>query len=241
MQATAVRNHERHSAPPFLQTLGDANYHAPRPLVPLVLAERHAQGIYVQRFDLLKRTTQVVAWSGPPPASTGPWDLLGTATQSHLNRQAPIVLEDSVRSVPRFEALPEIRGDRFDEIVSIPLLDSRRVAGFLNVCRSSRANLQAHELSFLLGLNVPTGAPLAAIEARLNLEREVAMLSLRLAGRKLVERAKGLIQERFQITEEQIYLSLRNLSRRRRTPMRDIAMEVLCRNAQRPFPSAVSV
>jgi AmiR/NasT family two-component response regulator len=36
-----------------------------------------------------------------------------------------------------------------------------------------------------------------------------------------------LIQARFQWSEEQAYLHLRNLSRRRRTPLREIALEVI--------------
>ena len=57
----------------------------------------------------------------------------------------------------------------------------------------------------------------------------LADLNRRLADRKLLERAKGLLQTRFRWTEEQAYLHLRNISRRRRTPMREIAQEVIGR------------
>lgn len=43
----------------------------------------------------------------------------------------------------------------------------------------------------------------------------------------MLERAKGLIQAQFEWSEEQAYLHLRNLSRRRRTPLREIATEVI--------------
>jgi AmiR/NasT family two-component response regulator len=48
-----------------------------------------------------------------------------------------------------------------------------------------------------------------------------------LADRKLLDRAKGLLQASFQWTEEEAYLHLRRTSRQRRTPMRDIAREVI--------------
>jgi len=69
----------------------------------------------------------------------------------------------------------------------------------------------------------------AAEAAKVDLRREVDNLNRRLADRKLLERAKGLLQTRFRWTEEQAYLHLRNISRRRRTPMREIAQEVIGR------------
>ena len=99
--------------------------------------------------------------------------------------------------------------------------------GLMNVCRSRRVSLPGSALSFLLSLSVPVSALVAGEAARARLRREIDNLNRQLADRKLLERAKGLIQTRFQWSEEQAYLHLRNLSRRRRTPMREIALEVI--------------
>jgi AmiR/NasT family two-component response regulator len=48
-----------------------------------------------------------------------------------------------------------------------------------------------------------------------------------LETRKLVERAKGILQYRFNVTEEEAYLRLRNESRRLRRPMRDLAEAII--------------
>jgi AmiR/NasT family two-component response regulator len=101
------------------------------------------------------------------------------------------------------------------------------VFGLLNVCRTQRVSLKPREFAFLLSLTAPIAALLAASAARLTLEREVEKLTQQLADRKIMERAKGVLQSRFQWTEEQSYLCLRNLSRRRRTPMRLVAQEVI--------------
>jgi AmiR/NasT family two-component response regulator len=45
--------------------------------------------------------------------------------------------------------------------------------------------------------------------------------------RKVVERAKGIMQHKLGITEEEAYLKLRNESRRLRRPMRDLAEAVI--------------
>jgi uroporphyrinogen-III synthase len=48
-----------------------------------------------------------------------------------------------------------------------------------------------------------------------------------LEARKLVERAKGILQQKYNLTEEEAYLRLRNESRRLRRPMRDLAEAVI--------------
>jgi AmiR/NasT family two-component response regulator len=39
----------------------------------------------------------------------------------------------------------------------------------------------------------------------------------------VVERAKGILQQKYQLTEEEAYLRLRNESRRLRRPMKELA------------------
>jgi uroporphyrinogen-III synthase len=48
-----------------------------------------------------------------------------------------------------------------------------------------------------------------------------------LEARKLIERAKGILQHKHSLTEEEAYLRLRNESRRLRRPMRDLAEAVI--------------
>jgi signal transduction protein with GAF and PtsI domain len=151
------------------------------------------------------------------------------AAKAHFERSAPLILHEKAWSDARFAALPEFDRHRFEGVASIPLLESGAVIGLLNVCRSHRAGLQGSALSFLLSLSVPLSALVAAEAAKADLRREVDNLNRRLADRKLLERAKGLLQTRFRWTEEQAYLHLRNISRRRRTPMREIAQEVIGR------------
>ena len=48
-----------------------------------------------------------------------------------------------------------------------------------------------------------------------------------LETRKLVERAKGILQQRHSLTEEEAYLRLRNESRRLRRPMKELAEAII--------------
>jgi len=56
---------------------------------------------------------------------------------------------------------------------------------------------------------------------------ETQEMKRELETRKLVERAKGILQQRHGITEEDAYLRLRNQSRRLRKPMRELAEAII--------------
>jgi len=197
-------------------------------LLGLAVDETQSQGAYVYSFNPAAGPARLAGWAGLPPADGAlPEEVPPGAARLHLGRSAPVVVREQAWSDARFEALPEFAKNRFEGVASIPLLESGTVIGLMNVCRSHRVSLQGSALSFLLSLSVPVSALVAGEAARARLRREIDHLNRQLADRKLLERAKGLIQARFQWSEEQAYLHLRNMSRRRRTPMRDIALEVI--------------
>ena len=57
--------------------------------------------------------------------------------------------------------------------------------------------------------------------------REANEMRNQLEVRKLVERAKGILQSKYKLSEEAAYLRLRNESRRLRRPMRDLAEAII--------------
>jgi uroporphyrinogen-III synthase len=78
------------------------------------------------------------------------------------------------------------------------------------------------------------GEQMGGAIAKWGLERQNARLleetqeiKRQLETRKLVERAKGIMQTRYHLTEEDAYLRLRNESRRLRRPMKDLAEAII--------------
>ncbi len=70
------------------------------------------------------------------------------------------------------------------------------------------------------------------------LRRELHVVSDRLGRRKLVERAKGMLQARHGWGEQQAYEHLRKLSRQRRKNMADTAQEILRSPPRNDTPQA---
>jgi uroporphyrinogen-III synthase len=59
------------------------------------------------------------------------------------------------------------------------------------------------------------------------LEEANSSLAEQLETRKIVERAKGILQRDFALSEEQAYLTLQRQSRQRRKPMKEIAEAIV--------------
>jgi len=210
-----------------------ANHSALVPLLEFALSESNAQGAYLYSIDLRNAIATLVVWSGLPPAAATSVDLQGRAVQSRFWQRAPVVFRADAWKSAIFKELPEFRQNRFEGVVSAPLLDSGQVIGRFNLCQSEPVALNPREFSSVLNLSFPIAALLAATSARDTLGREIEKLTRQLADRKLFERAKGIIHARFDCTEEQAYFCIRNLSRRRRTPMRQIAAEIVATSGSR--------
>jgi signal transduction protein with GAF and PtsI domain len=210
-------------------------------LLELALTESGAQGAYVYRYE--RRTWSITSevWSGLPPVRSG---TAGAEADSraagHFDRMAPIVRHEKAWLDPAFDVLPEFRTNRFEAVVSIPLVHAGQANGLVNVCRLRTSAWKPRELSFLLSLSVPITGLLTATQVQMGLQREVARLSRELHDRKVLDRAKGLIQSRHSWTEEQAYFCMRNLSRRRRIPMRSIAEEVIATGADSVLPAGAA-
>ncbi len=138
-----------------------------------------------------------------------------------LERRAIVtanVLEDSLYQQPDLA-----RRTGLVSLLSVPLIARGKVIGAINVYTHEARAFSEDEIAFV---NVIAGqAALALDNARLM--NETLEMQRNLEQRKLVERAKGILQRRHNLTEEEAYLRLRNESRRLRRPMRELAEAII--------------
>jgi hypothetical protein len=189
------------------------------PLLESTLSQANLQGAYLYRFDRDTDSADLILWAGLAPSDSPP-PLASPAAREHFARTTLIVQRDDSWRDHRFAGLPEFERHRFQGVASVPVSDGGAILGIVNFCRLPGLSLKASELAFLLSLSLPLGA-------LLSLPDQVARLTRQLADRKVIERAKGMLQSRFTWTEAEAYFHIRNASRQRRTPMREIALEVL--------------
>jgi hypothetical protein len=197
------------------------------PFLELCLAQTNSQGAYLYGLD--GSALQLQEWSGRAASDMDRFEavLPPETAQWHRENLDAAFLDRAAWSDPRLERFPEFLSNRFEGAAAIPLVEAGQVIGLLHVCRVAAAGYQPREAAFLRSLGLPVGSLMSHSAARVKLETEVETLSRKLADRKLLDRAKGILQARFQWTEEQAYLFLRRSSRQRRTAMREIAQQLV--------------
>src|SRR5437870_10498898 len=140
-----------------------------------------------------------------------------------------VVRERQLVTVPDVAAeksyrYPELaRRSGLASLLSVPLLAGLKVIGTLNIYSRDKRSFTAEEIGFAQA--VAGQAALALENARLI--SESLEMKRTLEARKVIERAKGILQHRHGVTEEQAYLDMRSESRRLRRPMRDLAEAII--------------
>lgn len=123
---------------------------------------------------------------------------------------------------PNFKMFPEVVQYELKRLLIAPLRTGKHLFGLLTLGRSVEADID------------PTAIEVIQRTARLLtavLERD--FLQQGLLERKLVERAKGILQQRRRLSEEQAYLLLRDDSRRRGISIVNLAKEIIDTHVQR--------
>ena len=123
----------------------------------------------------------------------------------------------------RFKAFATLVEDTYQAFLSVPLVSGGEAIGVLNVHHREPHEHTSKEISVLLFVGEQMGSAIALSL----LAEQNTRLQDELETRKLVERAKGLLQRRYEWTEQQAYQRLRNESRRLRKPIREIAEAIL--------------
>jgi uroporphyrinogen-III synthase len=134
-----------------------------------------------------------------------------------------VVLPSGAFRDPRFHAVPGLAEDLYEAFLSMPIGTRGRVVGVINVQHKQAYEFTAREIKIISMLGHLVGA---AIEMA-RLEQEVTVLSDKLATRKVVERAKGVLQRELKITEEEAYNAIQKQARTKRKPMKEIAEAIL--------------
>jgi uroporphyrinogen-III synthase len=137
----------------------------------------------------------------------------------------PVVVAQNAALDHRFQFFNELPEDRFEAFLSVPLLSRSRVVGVINLQNIAAHDYSEREITLLSTVGFLVGAELEMAR----LEKEKSQLADRLEVRKLVERAKGILQHDLKISEQEAYLMLQRQSQHRRKSMKDIAEAVtLC-------------
>ena len=135
----------------------------------------------------------------------------------------PVAISQKASEDPRFAAFVQLPEDRFEAMLCVPVLCANRVVGVLNLQHREPYVHSELELRLLSTVGILVGAEVE----RARLETENSELTNRLETRKVVDRAKGILQRDLNLSEDEAYRSMQRESRQRRKSMREIADAIL--------------
>jgi uroporphyrinogen-III synthase len=124
---------------------------------------------------------------------------------------------------PRFRMFHDLPEDLFEAFLSVPILCRGRVVGVINLQHRQPHHHTEREIRLITTIGFLVGAELELAR----IETEKMEMQRQLETRKLMERAKGILQRQLSVDEENAYLTLQKMSRQKRKPMREIAEAII--------------
>lgn len=131
----------------------------------------------------------------------------------------PVAVGSDAFQDPRFQVFHELPEDQYEAFLSVPVLSRGKLVGVINVQHRQPHDHSRREIQLISMIGFLVGAEIEM--ARLEVEN--SQLSERLEARKVIDRAKGILQRELGITEEEAYLTIQRQSRQRRKTKKEIA------------------
>jgi len=142
---------------------------------------------------------------------------------------APILIPFSAHKDPRFKFIRRLTDGDCEAVAIIPMVIGGGLVGAILAKDSAEHWYGQREVGLLSTLGFLIGTEIE----RTRLERENAEIEQKLKERNIVERAKKLLQDDLNISEEDAYLALQRESKRRRKPMNELAEAIVLSKALR--------
>jgi uroporphyrinogen-III synthase len=124
---------------------------------------------------------------------------------------------------PRFQFFNELPEDRYEAFLSVPVLCRGHLVAVINLQHRLPHDYSGSDIQLVTTVGFLVGAEIELAR----LETENSELSERLETRKVVDRAKGILQRDLGVSEEEAYLTIQRQSRQRRKTKREIAEAIL--------------
>ena len=135
----------------------------------------------------------------------------------------PVAIGARAFEDPRFQVFNELPEDRYEALLSVPVLCRGRLVAVINLQHRRPHEHSSSDIQLIATIGFLVGAEIEL--ARLEVEN--SQLSERLETRKVLDRAKGILQRDLGITEEEAYLTIQRQSRQRRRTKREIAEAII--------------
>lgn len=135
----------------------------------------------------------------------------------------PVTVSRQAFADPRFKVFTELPEDRYEAFLSVPVMSRGRPVGVINVQHRRPHTYGSRQIQLISTLGFIVGAEVEMAR----LEEANTQLSEQLEARKVIDRAKGILQRDLGISEEEAYLTIQRQSRQRRRTKKEVAEAII--------------
>lgn len=137
--------------------------------------------------------------------------------------EQPVAIATGAHSDARFKYFRNLPEDRFEAFLSVPIINKRGVVGVINVQHKKQHVHKPMEVKLLSAIGKLVGG---AVDNALLIE-ETLSLKESLELRKVIEKAKGILMKRKNISEDEAYTIIQKESMDTRKTLKDIAEAIV--------------
>jgi signal transduction protein with GAF and PtsI domain len=135
----------------------------------------------------------------------------------------PVAVGKHAFQDPRFQTFNELPEDQYEAFLSVPVLSRGKLVGVINLQSRQPQAYTRRDIQLISTIGFLVGAEIEMAR----LETENSQLFERLETRKVLDRAKGILQRELGISEEEAYLTIQRQSRQRRKTKKEIAEAIV--------------
>ncbi len=194
-------------------------------IVSIVSRVTKADSCFIYIIDSKKEELILRASKNPHKTALGRITMkIGEGITGWVAREKkPVVINQKASTDSRFKLFPSLAEDRYEAFFSVPILNKHGVVGVINAQYKKKHIHTVGEVELLSAIGQLVGG--AVENARL--VEESLTLKEALETRKVIDKAKGILMKKLQLSEDEAYRKIQKQSMNMRKSARDIAEAIV--------------
>jgi Signal transduction protein containing GAF and PtsI domains len=134
-----------------------------------------------------------------------------------------VTIKEKAYLDPRFKFFKELPEDRYEAFLSVPIIDKQGLIGVINLQNKKPKVFSKKEKQMIEIF----ASIIASGLRKVILQEKLGFLEEKLEERKIVERAKGILMKKENLTEEEAYKKMQKEAMKKRKKLKEIAEAVI--------------
>ena len=134
-----------------------------------------------------------------------------------------VTIKEKAYLDPRFKFFKELPEDRYEAFLSVPIIDKQGLVGVINLQNKKPKIFSKKERQMVEIF----ASVIASGLRKVILQQKLGFLEEKLEERKIVEKAKGILMKKENLTEEEAYKKMQKEAMKKRKRLKEIAEAVI--------------